>query len=111
MFVNTTNFAPKNTNLFFYQKFPQIRPPSRPFQKSSISIWVLFAALTCIVEIKKGPVFKNLVYNESSTFKISNLSQIICHPSTFNFRFTHSMTDMKLRNFRGFVQSQVVLQQ
>ena len=44
-------------------------------------------------------IFKNRVYNISSTFECSNSSQNICHLRAFDSRFTHSwsMTDTSMK--------------
>ena len=44
-----------------------------------------------------GRIFKNRVYNESSTFELSNSLQNICHSRAFDFRFTHSMSDTSMK--------------
>ena len=44
-----------------------------------------------------GQIFKNRVYNESSTFELSNSLQNICHSCAFDFRFIHGKTDVKLK--------------
>ena len=44
-----------------------------------------------------GRIFKNRVYNESSTFELSNSLQNICHSRAFDFRFMHSMTDTSMK--------------
>ena len=44
-----------------------------------------------------GQIFKNRVYNESSTFELSYSLQNICHSRAFDFRFMHSMTDTSMK--------------
>ena len=44
-----------------------------------------------------GHIFKNRVYNESSTFELPNSLQNICHSRAFDFRFMHSMTDTSMK--------------
>ena len=44
-----------------------------------------------------GQIFKNIVYNESSTYELSNSLQNICRSRAFDFRFMHSMTDTSMK--------------
>ena len=44
-----------------------------------------------------GQILKIGVCSESLTFKLANYWLVICHSRAFDFRFTHSMTGIKLK--------------